>query len=502
MAANGWSLDFNSDYYAWQRLLDIWMSQGHAHAWISEDLFPTRFPLYLLLDLVGIEGHRGVVVASMLLTVGAGLAFASAFLVSGDVSRPLRARSVAALALTVAWTPAAWASAGFFTYSDGFLLNPNSRPLELGLAVLAVAWIDREAAARPWRWDWRAALIVVALAFLWLSDPFVLYLVGIPAAVVAAFDLLVAAHRRIAGSVVALVLASGLLSWLARQALGIFDVTAVPVAGGHRYTTSLGDVPDRARHVFDALATLLGISGSNLTASSADDLVLAWLRLGVVVLAVAGAVCVVRSWSRSSLLARTLLVAVVADLMVVTGTNIFRDPNVVVGRYLTVALVGIMGLAVIAIERLPGRVSIAGGAIVSVLIVGVIITSAVSWYDDRNADPVAEHVALDHDLAQLRWHRVYGSYFFAIRQDQVDDAIRWVTVDCSRNGTLRLTHFNNDSAVLRGSSRTIAVALEPTLGCTVDDLGRVYGAPTDVITVDGVRFAEWTPAPKRLVTLR
>ena len=59
-------------------------------------------------------------------------------------------------------------------------------------------------------------------------------------------------------------------------------------------------------------------------------------------------------------------------------------------------------------------------------------------------------------------------------------------------------HFNNDTAVVRGRAATIAVAVEANLGCTRADLRRVYGAPDQVVTVDGIPFAVWKPPPHGL----
>lgn len=501
VAAFGWARDVNSDYYAWQRLLDIWIGQGHGHAWISEDLFPTRFPLYLLLGAFGLESHREVVVAATVLNVAAGAAFATGLLLSGDVARPLRLHTIAVLALPATWATAALGSVVLFDLSDGFLFNPNSRSLELGLAVLAVAWIGRELSTDRLRAT-HAVVIVGALALLWLSDPFVLYLFGIPAAVVGAIDLISPARRAVGRNVMALVGASGALSWLVRRALGLFDVTAAPVANGRRFVTPVGDVPDRLRLVLDQLVTLLGVSGSDLTSAAAGDLVLAWLRLGLVALGVTGAVLVVRTWHQSSLLARTLVLALVADIAGVTATNIFRDPDAVVGRYLTVALVALIGLAAIAVGRLHGRVGSAAGVLVAALVLAVVVTGARDWWNERDADPVAAHVALNEAVARTGWDRVYGSYFLAIRQDQVGGSnVRWVTVRCGRAGRLRLFHFNNDTAVARGHPATIAVALETSLGCSRADLRRAYGAPDEVVEIDDVRFAVWRKPPERLRAL-
>jgi hypothetical protein len=252
---------------------------------------------------------------------------------------------------------------------------------------------------------------------------------------------------------------------------------------------------------------LLGVNGSDLTAWSLDDLALAWLRLAIVALGIVGGVLVVRSWRTSSLLARTLVVALVVDLGTVTMTNLVDDPKFVIGRYLSVALIALLGLAALAVDRLQGRVGAAAAVVVAVFVFGVVVTNASNWWDTRHVTPGTEARALNAAIDAQGWDRVYGSYWMAIRHAELGAGnVRWVTVECNDTDGLRLMHWNNDTAVLRGQPRSIAVAIgsgEPTrLPCSVADLGHVFGSPDEITKVGGVRFAVWEQPPERLRVLQ
>ena len=232
----------NSDELAWQRLLDVWGHEGHGTTWISEDLFVTRFVLYGLLEAVGIVGRRAAISVSMTLNVVAAWAFVGGLLASGELRKPLRAGTIAALGLAGAWAPIAWYDVFF---------NPNSRAFELGCSVLGVGLLGR--------WTARGALGVgtalglgAGLAIIWVSDPFVLYLVGGTAAVVALLDLAKPVRRRQAGLVLALIGGSAVASLALRRSVQIFDVFTRPVVpGSRRYITAVGEIPGRAVSVIE-----------------------------------------------------------------------------------------------------------------------------------------------------------------------------------------------------------------------------------------------------------
>jgi hypothetical protein len=482
--ANSLVRPVSSDDLAWQRLLDIWGGQGHSRAWISEDLFPTRYPLYLMLEALGISGRRGVNVAAVLLDVAAGAAFLGGLVLSRELVRPLRWRIVPALAVVSVWAAATW---------DQVFFSPNTRTLEFACSVLALALLgriagDEKVAVGP------VTAITTFATLIWLSDPFVLYVVGGPAAVVAVIDVITSRYRRRGLVVLAVLALSGAAAWLVRFVLELFDVVLRPVAGGARHFTSLGDLADRTQAVFERFAALLGISGNDLTSGPVGATGLAWLRLALFVLGIIGAVLTVRRWSEASLLARTLVVCVVSTPIAVVLVNVYANPDVVIDRYLGAALLGIAGLAVIAVDRMRGTFGKVAAAVMAAVVLGAFVSNIVTWTEDRDAHPDADAIAIARAVDASLWDRVYGQYWLAVRVDQIArGGPRWIHVECDRGGRLELMPWHNDSAVLRGHPQTIAVALDD-LGCSLADLERAYGPATRTTTLEGTRFAVWETA--------
>ena len=301
----------------------------------------------------------------------------------------------------------------------------------------------------------------------------------------------------------AVLVLSAVAAWLFRFVLELFDVVLRPVAGGARHATALGDLLDRARAVFDRFAALLGTSGSDLTSGPVGATGMAWLRLGLVALGLAGAVLTIRRWRDASLLARTLVVCIVSTPIAVTLVNVYANPEIVIDRYLGAALVGIAGLAVIAVDRLSGRVGRVAAGVMAVLVLGAFASNVVTWFDDHDAAPDADVIALAHSVDAQLWDRVYGYYWLAVRVDQIErGGPRWIHVECDKGHPLRLMPWHNDRSVLDGRPATIAVALE-SLPCTLHDLEAAYGRATRTVDLDGHRFAVWetADASPRLRTL-
>jgi hypothetical protein len=483
----------NSDDLAWQRLLDIWGGQGHTKAWISEDLFPTRYPVYLLLDALGISGRRGVNVAAVVFAIASGAAFLFGLVSSGELTRPLRWRLVPAFAVVSVWAAVTW---------DQVFFSPNTRTLEFGLVVLALALLGR-AAQRSGARRRELAWLTVFAAAIWISDPFVLYVVGGPAAFVALLDAVAPARRRRGITVLAVLVISAVAASLFRFVLELFDVFLRPVAGGARHVTALGDLVDRTRVVFERFVALLGTSGSDLTSGPIGATGMAWLRLGLVALGVAGAILTLRRWRDASLLARTLVVCVISTPIAVILVNVYARPDIVIDRYLGAALVGIAGLAVIAVDRLSGRLGRVALAVMAVLVLGAFVSNIVTWFEDHDAAPDADAIALAHAVDGELWDRVYGYYWLALRVDQIErGGPRWIHVVCHKGEPLRLMPWHNDTSVLSGHPTTIAVALD-ALPCTLHDLETAYGQAARTVVLDGHRFAVWetADASPRLRTL-
>jgi hypothetical protein len=196
-------------------------------------------------------------------------------------------------------------------------------------------------------------------------------------------------------------------------------------------------------------------------------------------------------------------VCIVSTPVAVVLVNVYEFPDAVIDRYLGAALVGIAGLAVIAVDRLSGAVGRAGVVVMAALVIGAFAANVVTWSEDRDANPDAESLALAHAVDGQLWDRVYGWYWTAVRSDQIiRGGPRWVHVECAHGGRLRLMPWHNDTAVLRGHPATIAVALDD-LGCSRRALERTYGPATRTTTLAGTRFAVWetADASPRLRTL-
>lgn len=481
----------NSDELAWQRLLDIWMHEGHRHAWISEDILFPRFALYLLLDVAGVTGRNAALVTAGIMSATGSLAMATAMVIGADLHRPVRTRTAIALVLSACWAPFAWAVIFF---------NPNSRSLELGLALLGVAALGLVLSGRLARPVTLVAL-TAALALLWLSDPFVLYYVGITVAIVVAVEALERAKRRRALVVLGVLAASAFVSVVLRRAIELVDVTAKPVGENQRNITAVGDLPERTWVVLGRIVDVLGISGTDLTRGPADVAAVAWVRVVVVALGVVGAVMVVRRWRSASLLPRTMAGALVTTPVIVVVVNQFDDPARVMDRYLCMVPIALVVLAVVAVDGLRGVPARVATVAVTLVVIGAIATGARLWWNGRDVRPDDPAVRLAAAAQAAGFERVYGYYWLTVPPDQlVDGGVRWVTVDCAADGRLRLEEWNNDDAVVAPSAAPVAVALDG-LCASLADLTDAYGAPSDVVTLDGTRFAVWTDPPPALVHL-
>ena len=470
--ANTLTRPVNSDDLAWQRLLDIWGGQGHAQAWISEDLFPTRYPLYLLLDALGISGRRGVNVAAVVLDVAAGAAFLCGLVLSR------RAGPAAAVAASCprsrssrSWAAVTW---------DQVFFSPNTRTLEFGPGR---ARCSRSSGAPPQRVGGPRRELVAVTVFataIWISDPFVLYVVGGPAAFVAVH------RRRRARATPARHRRCSRCSWSRasprgsfRFVLELFDVTLRPVAGGARHVTALGDLAERTRAVFDRFVALLGderhrphvgpdrrdrhrrgcASGSSRSVSRERS-----SRL--------------RRWRDASLLARTLVVCVVSTPDRGGARERLRVPR---RRHRPVPRCrprrdrrARRSSRSIGSRARLGRVA---SVVMAVLVLGAFAVERRHLVRGPRRDAGRRRRSRSRTPSTASSGTAStASTGLAVRSRP--DRARRAALDPRRvpraASHSRLMPWHNDTAVLRGHPTTIAVALDD-LGCTLADLERTYG---------------------------
>gem|GEM_PF-1613682 len=483
VVATGAVRDLNSDDLVWQRLLHIWGSTGHAQGWISEDVFPTRFGLYAALDGVGLNGRSGVVAASIILNLVGAASFLVALIFSGSLTKPRRWGVVVGAGLLASWSTIAWADVFF---------SPNTRPLEIGLALLAVAWLGVRTANT--RRKGPQVLTAAVLAVLWFSDPLVFLIIAIPAALVTVIDARRVEKRRRAVTVLGVLALSAVGAAALRGIAALFDLSTESVARGGYFLTPITDLPQRAVTVFERSAALLGVAGSDLTSGGVVDLLIAWLRLGVVGLAAIGVVVIARSWSDTSLLARTLVVALAVTPLAVVFINIYPNPEFVIDRYLVMVLVAISGLAIIALSQISSRRSAVAAAAIAVLVGAVFITNINTWRDNRHIVRDANAIALGDAVKFQNWDRIYAGYWMAVRQAELASGdSQWASVVCDRSGPLELMDWNNDSSLLRPRVKSIAVSVERQY-CDFVDIVRRYGPPTERVTLEGHDFVVYRGA--------
>ncbi len=158
----------------------------------------------------------------------------------------------------------------------------------------------------------------------------------------------------------------------------------------------------------------------------------------------------------------------------------------------------------VAVEQVrSGTVGRVAAVMMAVLVIGAFASNVVTCFDDHNAKPDADAIALARAVDAQLWDRVYGYYWLAVRVDQIErGGPRWIHVECDKGHPLRLMPWHNDRSVLDGHPATIAVALE-SLPCTLHDLEAAYGRATRTVDIDGHRFAVWetADASPRLRTL-
>jgi hypothetical protein len=181
--------------------------------------------------------------------------------------------------------------------------------------------------------------------------------------------------------------------------------------------------------------------------------------------------------------------------------NQFDDPEFVMTRYLCAVPIALVALAVLAVDRLGGRLGSVAAVLAALVIAGAFVTSVHRLVDAPAGSPDGHALRLADAVDAAGFDRVYGFYFVALPPDQLrEGGARWAAVDCAPSGRLRLERWNSDDAVLRPPAGTIAVALD-SLCAPLDALERFYGAPSGVVTIEGNEFAVWNDPPPRLRSL-
>ena len=325
---NDWLL--TSDSVAQQSVVRTWFAVGHARTYLPPDTWLLKLPLYGVVEGLPLAPPTRVWVEAVVLAlVMVGLAVWACRLLARQLTPPGEppAARPAELVLPFAWF--ATLSGGIGSY---LVALPNSRNVELGLALLVIAL-----AGTPFplpRWPVLVAAgagTAALLAVLWVDDPYVAYLVGGPLALTAAGWWLRPAARggrdRRLLVVAVVLLASLALIRPVRSLLASAGVIMVPDATAPTFDPGqiLGHVPILG----PAAQAQLGLLEPGTPTATVAHV----LGVAVVVLGAAAAVLlVVRGWRGGAM---AVFVLGVHPLVVVAGVLVNRTIyDFHAGRYL------------------------------------------------------------------------------------------------------------------------------------------------------------------------
>jgi hypothetical protein len=332
-----------SDSVAQQSVVRTWFAAGHRLTYLPPDTWVLKLPLYAVVETLPLAPATRVCVEAVALAVlmVALAAWACRVLARQltPAGEPLAARPLE-LVLPFAWL--ATLGGGIGSY---LVALPNSRNIELGLALLVVAL-----AGTRFPLPRRPVLLcvgagsVVLLAALWVDDPYVAYLVGAPLAfAAAAWWLRSAAHgggeRRLL-VVAAVLVASLVLIGPLRGLLARVGVLVVPDATGPTFdpVVVLGHLPILG----PAAAAQLGLAEPGAAATIMHVLAVTLVALG----GVAAVLIAVRGWRDGRV---ALFVLGVHPLVVVAGVLVNRTIyDFHAGRYLVLGFVDLAACLALA----------------------------------------------------------------------------------------------------------------------------------------------------------
>ncbi|MGZ4625436.1 MAG: hypothetical protein ACXV3S_03930 [Kineosporiaceae bacterium] len=492
-----------SDSVAQQSIVRTWFAAGHDVTYLPPDTWLLKVPLYVVVEALPLAPTTRLLVESAVLAAVAVVAAAWATWELAGQAGLRRSRSLLGVLLPFAW---------FGTLSGGtgsYLVSlPNSRNVELGLALVVVAVAGRRLAGhRTWRRPsassiaragGTAVVAAVLLAILWVDDPYVAYLVGIPLALAAAAWFARPPTR--GGRDPRLLGISGTL--LASLGLASLIRTLMPLAGIRLVVDGTAPTLDPAeliRHMTilpNAAAGQLGLAEPGGAAQVVHVLAVALLALAVVS---AGAVAV-RGWRGGRLAVAFLGVHWLVVAVGVVANRTIYDFHA--GRYLVLALVDLaaclgIGIAMLR-ERLPARAprldAIATGLVA--LAVTANLVSAAADHPIRPAQIAEARQEQQAVLAVLTAEasrgatKGFGPFWTADLYTHLSGGrVQLSDVVCDRGG-LRARGWLTDTARLRMPAARTVVVLPPAAaelqGCTPDGIvARLGRAAARIVTPGG-----------------
>lgn len=485
----------NSDSVAQQSIVQTWFAIGHGTTYLPPDSWILKLPLFVVVEASPLTpAVRLFVEALVLALVTVVLAARACRILAGQAGLPPRRGLQWADVLPLCWLATLGGGIGNF-----LVTTPNTRNIELGLALLVIAlagrWLVGLDKWRPSHLNRAVAACAgaaVALALLWVDDPYGGYLVGLPLALAA-----LAWHRRAAASggrdrrllVLAGVLAlSFALVPVLRGLLRLAGVVTLPDAGAA--TLDFSTVLVHLRIVGPAVAMELGLHEPGAVAGLAHVLAVVVVAAG----AAAASVVARQGWQRGSLALTFLGVnpLLVTAAVLVNGTVFEANA----GRYLVLAFVDLAACLALApglLHRSPLRWGRRWGRsawrVLATLLAAATLANLVSAGRDAPLDPrqqATERVEQRATLALLQQAAMVGAstglapFWTADLVTYRSSGQLHVSPVVCDGGRLRLRAWLTDSARLHTSSGRTFVLLPVTddmAGCSPATVVAQLGEP-------------------------
>ncbi len=479
IAARAGRHPMDSDSVAQQAVLWTWRTDGHGTVYLPPNTWWLKFPIYLAVEALPLSPERRLVLESLILNALGYAALAiGCWLLADRVGR--RWHDVA---LPAMWVVSLGGALGYY-----MSIMPNFRNIELGIVVLTLAGAARyldpdRAPSAPDGVPHRrrsalgAAAASIALALLWLDDPYAELAVAVPLA--AACLLCWVRWRAPRLVVVAVVIgASSALAAAGRRALGTVGVEIV--APQSVLSLEPAEVGRRAALLWPATADQLGWHTATPAAAAASIAAVSVLAAG----AVASIALARRAWRgrRVVPLVLALTWVVIAAETTVKGGVL----DVSAGRYLMpgiVLLAAVLGLGAAAVRgRRPGVARAVTVLLATATAANVALTATAT---PPRSSSYAQHADLVSAITATGVRKGYADYWSVnIHVHATEGRLALTPVFC-RDGRLRLWRFVTDSARHDSPApRTLLLWDASTLGaCPVETLGDQLGAPVQQLPV-------------------
>jgi hypothetical protein len=386
---------YTSDSTAQQSLVRTWLDVGHGLAYVPQDTWALKVPLYLVLENLPLSPMHRLLAAVLALN-------ALTFLILGWATWRLARNWRSGVRWYEVTVPLAWlATLGGGVGSNRML--PNYRNIELGLyvallALLAIYLSDRRPAGQTvsrGRWLRLATGGALAMAMLWFDDPYFWLLAGAPL-LVAALGWWVVRERDPRLLHIAAVTAASFVLSAGLRAIG--ELFGLRYAGpDHTLAVSPSDLIDRLALLLPSTKLLLGVDrwGGGATTTLTQTLVI----LVVTAMLVATTALAWQGWREG----RFVLVFLGLHWPLVVGGFLvsWYTQDLSAGRYLVLAICDLaVATAVLLPDLRARRPGVAGGLTVLIAIGAVLnLGTGASWAIDAAGRPSAE---LPHQRAVVR----------------------------------------------------------------------------------------------------